>query len=100
MTIAIGKGRARKVARGDAEAAAKIIHVQELHTAALEQELQAKSQMITDLAAKLAAAEALLIVLNNTYDYVDGCTGEIIRAVWQYGVDDGLEKRTESVVAD
>jgi hypothetical protein len=81
----ISKDRARKVAREDAAAAAKIIHVQELQVAALEQELQAKSWIITDLNAKLAAAEALLIVFNSTYDYVDGCTGEIVRAVWQHG---------------
>lgn len=82
--MAISKSKARKVAREDAAAAAKIIHVQELHIAALEQEIQAKSWIITDLTAKLAAAEALLIVLNSTYDYVDGRTGEIVRAVWQY----------------
>lgn len=85
MTIAISKGRARKVAREDAAAAAKIIHVQELQIVALEQRVRDKDEMIADLNAKLAAADALLIVLASTYDYVDGCTGEIVRAVWQQG---------------
>lgn len=87
----ISKGKARKVAREDADAAAKIIHVQELQIAALENEVREKGLVITDLAAKLTAAEALLIILANTYDYIDGCTGEIVRAVWQYKVDDELE---------
>ena len=62
----ISKGKARKVAREDADAAAKIIHVQELQIAALENEVREKGVVITDLAAKLAAASALLIVLNGT----------------------------------
>lgn len=90
MSTTISKGKARKVAREDAAAAAKLLHVQELQISALEQQGRDKDWIITDLAAKLAAADALLIVLANTYDYVDGCTGEIVRAVWQYG--DGYEQ--------
>ena len=86
MAQQISKGQARKVARQDAEAAAKIMHVQELQIAALQQQARDKDALIDDLNTKLAAAEALLIVLAHTYDYVDGCTGEIVRAVWQYGI--------------
>lgn len=88
MAQQISKGQARRVARDNAEAAAKIIHIQELQIAALERELGEKGRIITDLNTRLLFAEMRIAAaetfLANTFDYVDKLTGQVVRAIWQH----------------
>lgn len=63
----IAKGQARRVARQDAEVAAKIIAIQE--------------KEIEELKARLSAAYAALFVFDSAYPYVDKLTGEIVWAI-------------------
>lgn len=90
MAQQISKGKARKVAREDAAAAAKIIHIQELQIAALEHEVKEKGLIITDLQTRLLIAEARAAaakaLFDSAYDYVDKLTGQIVRAVWVHQV--------------
>jgi hypothetical protein len=64
----ITKSRARTVARNDADAAAKILLIQEQQIAALEAEIAAQDAIITAL-------------MWGVWDYVTE-TGEVIRVQW------------------
>ncbi len=66
----LNTGQARKLARENADAAAKLIRV-----------LEAEN---SDLRDSLAAAHSFIFAMTSCYDYVDKGTGEIILAVGTY----------------